>query len=119
MSTTWTAIMLAGAGTFAMRASFLAAADRLASVPPPIQRLLRQIPPAALASLVVPALVRPDGALSFTQPRLAAGVLAALVAWRNGIGVCTWSSYNTTANWSTGFRRPAMWFTHRIASVSG
>ena len=68
MSTTWTAIMLAGAGTFAMRASFLAAADRLASVPPPIQRLLRQIPPAALASLVVPALVRPDGALSFTQP---------------------------------------------------
>ena len=54
MSTTWTAIMLAGAGTFAMRASFLAAADRLASVPPPIQRLLRQIPPAALASLVVP-----------------------------------------------------------------
>jgi len=82
MSTTWTAIMLAGAGTFAMRVSFLAAADRLASVPPPIQRLLRQIPPAALASLVVPALVRPDGALSFTQPRLAAGVLAALVAWR-------------------------------------
>ncbi len=82
MSTTWTAIMLAGAGTFAMRASFLAAADRLASVPPPIQRLLRQIPPAALASLVVPALVRPDGALSFTRARLAAGVVAALVAWR-------------------------------------
>jgi branched-subunit amino acid transport protein len=82
MSTTWTAILLAGAGTFAMRASFIAAADRLARVPPAVQRLLRQIPPAALASLVVPALVRPDGDLSFTQPRLAAGVLAGLVAWR-------------------------------------
>jgi branched-subunit amino acid transport protein len=82
VSTTWTAILLAGAGTFAMRASFLAAAGRLAAVPPLVQRLLRQIPPAALASLVVPALVRPDGDLSFTQPRLAAGVLAGLVAWR-------------------------------------
>ena len=82
MSSTWTAILLAGAGTFAMRASFLAAADRMASVPPLVQRFLRQIPPAALASLVVPALVRPDGELSFVQPRLAAGALAGLVAWR-------------------------------------
>ncbi len=82
MSTTWFAILLAGAGTFAMRASFLAAADRLGSVPPRVQRLLRQIPPAALASLVVPALVRPGGELDLTQPRLAAGVLAGVVAWR-------------------------------------
>jgi branched-subunit amino acid transport protein len=82
MSTTWVAILLAGAGTFAMRASFVAAADRLAHVPPLVQRLLRQIPPAALASLVVPALVRPDGELSFTQPRFAIGMVAGLVAWR-------------------------------------
>ena len=76
MSATWTTILLAGVGTFAMRASFVAAADRLAHVPPFVQRLLRQIPPAALASLVVPALVRPDGELSLTQPRFVAGVLA-------------------------------------------
>lgn len=82
MNATWTAILLAGAGTFAMRASFIAAADRLAQVPPGVQRLLRQIPPAALASLVVPTLVRPDGELSLTQPRLAIGVLAGLIAWR-------------------------------------
>jgi branched-subunit amino acid transport protein len=82
MNATWTAILLAGAGTFAMRASFLAAAHHLASVPPRVQRLLRQIPPAALASLVVPALVRPDGQVDLAQPRFAAGVLAALVAWR-------------------------------------
>lgn len=74
--------MLSGAGTFAMRASFLAAAHRVANVPRGIQRLLRQIPPAALASLVVPALVRPHGSFDLAQGRLAAGVLAGLVAWR-------------------------------------
>ena len=65
-----------------MRASFLAAADRVANVPEGIQRLLRQIPPAALASLVLPALLRPHGSFDLAQGRLAAGVLAGLVAWR-------------------------------------
>ena len=82
MSTVWVAIVLTGVGTFAMRASFLLAADRLARVPPGVERLLRQIPPAALASLVVPALVRPHGELDLFSPRLLAGVLAGLVAWR-------------------------------------
>lgn len=82
MSTTWIAIIGAAIGTFAMRASFLAFADRLADVPPPIQRLLRQIPPAALAAIVLPALLRPEGTIDLLQPRFVAGVLAALVAWR-------------------------------------
>ena len=81
MSDVWLAIVLAGAGTFAMRASFLLAARRLAEVPPGVQRVLRHIPPAALASLVVPAFVRPDGDLGI-QAELAAGVLAGLVGWR-------------------------------------
>ena len=82
MSRAWVAIVLAGAGTFAMRASFLVFAHRLADVPPGIQRLLRQIPPAALAAIVVPALVRPEGSIDLLQPRLLAGVAAGLVAWR-------------------------------------
>ena len=82
MSRIWTAVVLAGVGTYAMRASFLAFAHRLADVPPAVQRLLRQIPPAALASIVLPALLRPEGTLDVTQPRLVAGVAAALVAWR-------------------------------------
>lgn len=82
MNRIWTAVVLAGIGTYAMRASFLAFAHRLADVPPAVQRLLRQIPPAALASIVVPALLRPEGTLDVTQPRLVAGVAAALVAWR-------------------------------------
>jgi len=82
MSTTWTAIGLAAVGTFAMRASFLAAAHRLATVPEWAHRILRQIPPAALAALVLPALVRPEGTIDLLQPRLAAGILAGVVAWR-------------------------------------
>jgi len=82
VSKVWVTILLAGAGTYAMRASFLLAADRLARVPPNVERLLRQIPPAALASLVVPALLRPHGELDLVSPRLLAGVVAGLVAWR-------------------------------------
>ena len=81
-STTWATIVLAGIGTFVMRASFIAAADRLAYIPPWAHRLLRQIPPAALASLVLPALVRPEGQLDLAHPRFLAGIVAALVAWR-------------------------------------
>ena len=82
MSRVWIAIVLSGIGTYAMRASFLLAADRLARVPPGVERLLRQIPPAALASLVLPALLRPHGELDLLSPRLLAGAVAAVVAWR-------------------------------------
>ena len=51
-------------------------------MPPAVQRVLRQIPPAALASIVIPAFVRPEGHLDLLQPRLYAGLLATFVAWR-------------------------------------
>lgn len=82
MSKVWLTIVLAAAGTYAMRVSFLLFARRLATVPPFAQRLLRQIPPAALASLAVPALLRPAGHIDLTQARLYAGIVAAAVAWR-------------------------------------
>ena len=69
-------------GTFLMRASFLLAARRMAEVPEPARRVLRQIPPAAMAALVLPAFLRPDGELDLWQPELAAGLLAAAVCWR-------------------------------------
>lgn len=89
MSTTWTAIVAAGIGTFLMRASFLLVADRMAEVPEGVRRVLRQIPPAALAALVVPAFLRPDGELGVWQPELAAGTLAALVCWRTRSTIAT------------------------------
>ena len=82
MNRVWLTIVLAAAGTYAMRASFLVFARRMATVPPFAQRLLRQIPPAALASLAVPALLRPAGHIDLTQARLYAGIVAAVVAWR-------------------------------------
>jgi branched-subunit amino acid transport protein len=82
VSAAWVTVLLAGAGTFAMRASFLAAAHRMDDVPPRARRVLRQIPPAALAALVVPAVVQPDGRLDLLQGRVPAALLAALVAWR-------------------------------------
>ncbi len=82
MSATWITIICAGLGTFIMRASFVMAAHRFGEVSPRVQRVLRQIPAAALASLVVPALVRPDGHFDLVQAELPAGVLAGLVAWR-------------------------------------
>ena len=82
MNRVWTTIVVAGAGTFVMRASFLVVAHRLTTLPPLVHRILRQIPPAALASLVFPALLRPEGTLDLFQPRLAAGLVAAVVAWR-------------------------------------
>jgi branched-subunit amino acid transport protein len=78
----WTTIVFAGAGTYAMRLSFVAFAHRLTTLPAWVHRVLRQIPPAALASLVLPAVLRPEGHIDFTQARFAAGVLAAIVAWR-------------------------------------
>lgn len=82
MSDAWLAVVLAGAGTFAMSASFLALAHRMADLPLRLRRVLRQIPPAALASLVVPALLRPEGRVDLFQARLWVGVVAAVVAWR-------------------------------------
>ncbi|HEX2048605.1 MAG TPA: AzlD domain-containing protein [Acidimicrobiales bacterium] len=82
MNRVWPVILISGAGTYAMRASFLAAAHRMTDVPPAMARVLRQIPPAALAAIILPALVRPDGHLDLVQPRLLAGLVAALVAWR-------------------------------------
>lgn len=82
MNRVWLAIVASGVGTYVMRVSFLAFAHRLGVLPPATTRILRQIPPAALAAIVLPALVRPDGHFDLVQPRLLAGAFAALVAWR-------------------------------------
>ncbi len=89
MSAAWWTILLAGIGTYSMRASFLAVAHRMVQVPPWALRILRQIPPAALAALVLPAFLRPEGHVDLLQAKFGAGVLAALVAWRTRNAVLT------------------------------
>jgi len=77
----WVTIVLAGAGTFLARISFLGVAHRMPDPPVALQRVLRMIPPAALAALVLPAFVRPGGTFDLTQPRFFAGVIATIVAF--------------------------------------
>ena len=82
MSRVWTTVVFAGVGTYSMRALFLAFAHRMSDVPAGVPRILRQIPPAALAAITLPALVRSHGQLDLWQSRFLAGAVAALVAWK-------------------------------------
>jgi len=79
----WLTIVLAGLGTIVARVSFLGIAHRITDPPVGVQRVLRMIPPAALAALVLPALVRPEHQLDLAQPRLFAGLIATAVAFRS------------------------------------
>ena len=79
-ATAWTVIAVAGLLTFAIRGSFLLAAGRLERLPQPVLDVLRLIPAAALAALVAPAVLRPEGELVLLGPRPLAGLLALVVA---------------------------------------
>ncbi|MFC4449016.1 AzlD domain-containing protein [Halorussus aquaticus] len=83
-ATLWLVILAAGVGTFLIRFSFIGLFGLLDDVPEGVERALRFVPAAVLSALVVPQLVVVDGsvALSAGNPRLLAGALAALVAWR-------------------------------------
>lgn len=84
------ALAVAGLVTFAIRLSFIALLGRV-EVPPLLTRALRFVPAAVLSAIIVPELVVREGApdLSPLNPRLLAGLLAALVAWRTRSVVVT------------------------------
>ncbi|HEX8733286.1 MAG TPA: AzlD domain-containing protein [Ktedonobacterales bacterium] len=75
-------VVIIGALTYLMRAAFIVPSSL--SLPPAVERALRFVPAAALTALVVPDLVGHNGALVLTlaNPRLIAGVVALVVAWR-------------------------------------
>lgn len=77
------ALAVAGLVTFLIRLSFIALLGKV-EVPPLLTRALRYVPAAVLSAIIFPELVVRDGApdLSPGNPRLAAGLLASLVAWR-------------------------------------
>ena len=78
----WVLVGIIGAGTWMLRMSFLALLGRVEHVPPVVTRVLRLIPAAVLAALVLPALTHAGGSFDLATDRFAAGVLAGLVAWR-------------------------------------
>jgi branched-subunit amino acid transport protein len=76
-------LVLAGLLTYATRLSFIVLVGRV-ETPPLFVRALRFVPAAVLSALILPELVTRGGELKFdlSNPRLIAGVLAALVAYR-------------------------------------
>ena len=82
----WIVIAVVGLGTYLVRASFLSVADRVAQIPERWRTPLRLIPPAVLAALVAPAVLRPEGELVLLGPRVFAGLIALGVAlWTRSI----------------------------------
>jgi len=80
----WLTMLLAGLLTFLIRYSFIGAAGRM-NPPEWFRRMLRFVPIAALTALIWPDLLLPSGELdiSLSNPRLLAGLIAAMVAWRS------------------------------------
>ncbi len=78
--TLWITMLAAGAITFAIRLSFIGTAGRF-DLSAWFIRLLRFVPVAALSALVWPDLLVADDVIMITQPRLYAGLAAALIAW--------------------------------------
>jgi len=78
----WAMIFGAAAITFLLRFSFLGTLKPDA-IPPRVRELLRFVPPAVLAAIVVPALALRDGSvqLAVSNPRPAAALVALIVAW--------------------------------------
>jgi branched-subunit amino acid transport protein len=85
----WVLIAIIGLGTFLIRVSFLALLGRVERVPDWAMRILRLIPAAVLAAIAAPALTHATGSFDLATDRFAAGVVAALVAWRTRNVVAT------------------------------
>ena len=78
----WLLLAIVAAGTWTIRVSFIALFGRVEVIPDSILRLLKLIPAAVLAALVAPALTHATGSFDLATTRFAAGIVAALVAWR-------------------------------------
>lgn len=81
MSTVWVVMVIGGALTYLTRLSFLGILGRW-EAPAWVKRALRFVPPAVLSAIIVPEVLIRDGGFHPANPRLAAAVLAGLVAWR-------------------------------------
>ena len=80
--TVWAIVTAVAAVTFGFRLSFFLLFGRIDEVPTWAERVLRYVAPAVLAALVLPKLVYFEGDLALANPRLAAGLVAGVVAWR-------------------------------------
>lgn len=81
--TLWLMFIIIGLLTYAIRLSFILFFSKM-NIPSLLQRAFRFVPVAVLSAIIFPALFLPKGvlALSFSNTRLLAGILAVGVAWK-------------------------------------
>lgn len=87
----WITIISMGVVTYLTRLSFILAWGRL-KMPSVVRRALRYVPPAVLSAIILPELLRPGGApldLTWHNLRWAAGLMAAVAAWRTRSALIT------------------------------
>ena len=79
----WLTIIAAGVITYASRASFIAAGDRV-TLPTAVERALTYVGPASFAAIAAPAVFGGDQFAEFGDdiPRVIAVVVAGAVIWR-------------------------------------
>ncbi len=80
----WIVIVVVGALNYLSRLSFIALFAHI-EMPPFVARALRFVPSTMLTAIVVPAVVFTAPAtlaFSYTNPKLVAALVAALIAWR-------------------------------------
>jgi len=79
----WLVMILAGVGTYLIRLSSILLVGHK-EFPPTLKKALKYIPTAVLSAIILPELLMKDSQLylSIWNPRLLAGVLAILTAWR-------------------------------------
>jgi branched-subunit amino acid transport protein len=78
----WIVIVATGAGSLVLRAGFIIRPSWARILPEDVRKMLRMVPPAALAALVVPAVVKPEAGHEVAPPDLFAMLIAFVVAWR-------------------------------------
>ncbi len=93
----WLLFLACGLVTYATRASFIAAGDRI-RLPEAVERALRYVGPAAFAAIAIPLVLGGDGLSEFSAdvPRIIASLAAGLVIlrWRSipyslVVGMCS------------------------------
>jgi branched-subunit amino acid transport protein len=81
--TVWLIMIALALGTFLIRISFIILLSNR-GVPPLIVRALRFVPASVLSALVIPQFIIHNNSLNLSlgNPRLIAGIIAAVIAWR-------------------------------------
>ena len=87
----WLVFLIGGLITWGIRLSFILLIGQR-PIPDLARRALRFVPPAVLTAIIFPEILLSTGSLDLSplsNPRLLAGLLAALVAWRTRSAVLT------------------------------